>query len=166
MTRDILIVGATGQQGRATIDAVYKTLKASPQQHQEIRLLALTRSANGIQGSWPVWRWQIRQVLLLQQARDAQPFYIRFYDLRSQSTEIRNEELFYQKKEWRTITGNEVINTSIVMLEQDSWLNPHASPLQEPLMICGTFKDWLGGEQEVTSDSQVFNNLEFCKLSQ
>ncbi|RSL47797.1 hypothetical protein CEP53_009799 [Fusarium sp. AF-6] len=41
MTRDILIVGATGQQGRATIDAIYKTLNAS--QHQ-IRVLALTRS--------------------------------------------------------------------------------------------------------------------------
>ncbi|KAH7141127.1 hypothetical protein EDB81DRAFT_799452 [Dactylonectria macrodidyma] len=44
MTRDILIVGATGQQGKATIDAIYMTLKASSQQHQEIRILALTRS--------------------------------------------------------------------------------------------------------------------------
>ncbi|RSL84947.1 hypothetical protein CEP52_016288 [Fusarium oligoseptatum] len=41
MTRDILIVGATGQQGRATIDAIFNTLNAS--QHQ-IRVLALTRS--------------------------------------------------------------------------------------------------------------------------
>ncbi|KAF4966760.1 hypothetical protein FZEAL_10616 [Fusarium zealandicum] len=43
MTRDILIIGATGQQGKATIDALYKTLKSSPQQHQT-RVLALTRS--------------------------------------------------------------------------------------------------------------------------
>ncbi|KAM5345740.1 hypothetical protein ACJ41O_011601 [Fusarium nematophilum] len=43
MTRDILIVGATGQQGKATIDALYSTLKISPQPHQT-RILALTRS--------------------------------------------------------------------------------------------------------------------------
>ncbi|KAM0429022.1 hypothetical protein ACHAPT_006826 [Fusarium lateritium] len=43
MTRDILIVGATGQQGRATIDAIYKTLKTSQSQ---IRVLALTRSTS------------------------------------------------------------------------------------------------------------------------
>ncbi|KAF4970489.1 hypothetical protein FSARC_2508 [Fusarium sarcochroum] len=43
MTRDILIVGATGQQGKATINAIYKTLRNSPQQHNT-RILALTRS--------------------------------------------------------------------------------------------------------------------------
>ncbi|KAM0555986.1 hypothetical protein ACHAPJ_005967 [Fusarium lateritium] len=43
MTRDILIVGATGQQGKATINALYKTLRNSPQQHNT-RILALTRS--------------------------------------------------------------------------------------------------------------------------
>ncbi|KAH7137526.1 hypothetical protein B0J13DRAFT_559765 [Dactylonectria estremocensis] len=43
MTRDILIVGATGQQGKATINALYKTLKNSSQLH-ETRILALTRS--------------------------------------------------------------------------------------------------------------------------
>ncbi|RSL97153.1 hypothetical protein CDV31_013175 [Fusarium ambrosium] len=55
MTRDILIVGATGQQGRATIDAIYKTLNAS--QHQ-IRVLALTRSisspkSQALQSTYP-----------------------------------------------------------------------------------------------------------------
>lgn len=39
MTRDILIVGATGQQGKATIDAIFKTHRQS-----NIRILALTRS--------------------------------------------------------------------------------------------------------------------------
>ena len=39
MTRDILIVGATGQQGKATIDAIFKIHK-----HSDIRILALTRS--------------------------------------------------------------------------------------------------------------------------
>ncbi|RFN45535.1 transcription factor [Fusarium flagelliforme] len=39
MTRDILIVGATGQQGKATIDAIFKTRKQS-----DIRIIALTRS--------------------------------------------------------------------------------------------------------------------------
>ena len=43
MPRDILVVGATGQQGRATIDALSKTLAKSPQ-HQNFRILALTRS--------------------------------------------------------------------------------------------------------------------------
>ncbi|KAK7409420.1 hypothetical protein QQX98_008381 [Neonectria punicea] len=43
MTRDILIVGATGQQGQATINALYKTLNNSSQLH-ETRILALTRS--------------------------------------------------------------------------------------------------------------------------
>lgn len=42
MTPDILIVGATGQQGKATIDALYQTKKLSPA-HQ-FRILALTRS--------------------------------------------------------------------------------------------------------------------------
>ncbi|WXC52475.1 hypothetical protein QX201_012132 [Fusarium graminearum] len=42
MTRDILIVGATGQQGKATIDALFNTLKHSPQHNT--RILALTRS--------------------------------------------------------------------------------------------------------------------------
>lgn len=55
MTRDILIVGATGQQGRATIDAIYKTLNTS--QHQ-IRVLALTRSisspkSQALQSTYP-----------------------------------------------------------------------------------------------------------------
>ncbi|KAI8718431.1 NmrA domain-containing protein [Fusarium sp. LHS14.1] len=55
MTRDILIVGATGQQGRASIDAIYKTLNAS--QHQ-IRVLALTRSisspkSQALQSTYP-----------------------------------------------------------------------------------------------------------------
>ncbi|KAJ4269606.1 hypothetical protein NW762_001273 [Fusarium torreyae] len=45
MTRDILIVGATGQQGKATINALYKTLRNSPKQHN-IRILALTRSSS------------------------------------------------------------------------------------------------------------------------
>src|SRR5690348_5324594 len=39
MTRDILIVGATGQQGKATVDAIFKTHRQS-----NIRILALTRS--------------------------------------------------------------------------------------------------------------------------
>ncbi|RBR27038.1 uncharacterized protein FIESC28_00110 [Fusarium coffeatum] len=39
MTRDILIVGATGQQGKATIDAIFKAHKQC-----DIRILALTRS--------------------------------------------------------------------------------------------------------------------------
>lgn len=43
MTRDILIVGATGQQGKATIDALFKTRDNSTQP-QDIRILALTRS--------------------------------------------------------------------------------------------------------------------------
>ncbi|RSL82487.1 hypothetical protein CEP51_005117 [Fusarium floridanum] len=55
MTRDILIVGATGQQGRATIDAIFNTLNAS--QHQ-IRVLALTRSisspkSQALQSTYP-----------------------------------------------------------------------------------------------------------------
>ncbi|KAM0301518.1 hypothetical protein ACHAPM_005748 [Fusarium culmorum] len=44
MTRDILIVGATGQQGRATIIALFNTLKHSPQHNT--RILALTRSVS------------------------------------------------------------------------------------------------------------------------
>ncbi|KAG5755819.1 hypothetical protein H9Q70_001607 [Fusarium xylarioides] len=43
MTRNILIVGATGQQGKATIDALYKTISNLPG-HQDTRILALTRS--------------------------------------------------------------------------------------------------------------------------
>lgn len=43
MTRDILITGATGQQGRATIHALYRTLE-NTQQLDETRILALTRS--------------------------------------------------------------------------------------------------------------------------
>ncbi|RGP61389.1 hypothetical protein FLONG3_10545 [Fusarium longipes] len=43
MMRDILIVGATGQQGKATIDAVFTTLKQSSQSNT--RILALTRSS-------------------------------------------------------------------------------------------------------------------------
>ncbi|CAG7564462.1 unnamed protein product [Fusarium equiseti] len=39
MTKDILIVGATGQQGKATVDAIFKTHRQS-----DIRILALTRS--------------------------------------------------------------------------------------------------------------------------
>ena len=39
MTRDILIVGATGRQGKATIDAIFKTHSQS-----NVRILALTRS--------------------------------------------------------------------------------------------------------------------------
>lgn len=42
MTRDILIVGATGQQGKSTIDALY----ASAPHRPPIRILALTRSAS------------------------------------------------------------------------------------------------------------------------
>ncbi|VUC26665.1 unnamed protein product [Clonostachys rosea] len=42
MTQDILIVGATGQQGKATIDALYQAKDSSPA-HQ-FRILALTRS--------------------------------------------------------------------------------------------------------------------------
>ncbi|KAF4336561.1 hypothetical protein FBEOM_9545 [Fusarium beomiforme] len=42
MTRNILIVGATGQQGKATIDALFKTLNKS--QEHDVRVLALTRS--------------------------------------------------------------------------------------------------------------------------
>jgi uncharacterized protein YbjT (DUF2867 family) len=44
MTRDILIVGATGQQGKATINALVNTLKQSPRNN--IRILALTRSSS------------------------------------------------------------------------------------------------------------------------
>ncbi|KAF4945303.1 hypothetical protein FGADI_12043 [Fusarium gaditjirri] len=43
MNRNILIVGATGQQGKATIDALLKTLN-KPSQQQGISILALTRS--------------------------------------------------------------------------------------------------------------------------
>ncbi|KAF5618661.1 hypothetical protein F52700_12181 [Fusarium sp. NRRL 52700] len=43
MTRNVLIVGATGQQGKATIDALFKTLNKSAFQ-QDINILALTRS--------------------------------------------------------------------------------------------------------------------------
>ncbi|KAM0344853.1 hypothetical protein ACHAPU_007235 [Fusarium lateritium] len=43
MGHDILIVGATGQQGRGTIHALSSTLAKSPQ-HQDVRILALTRS--------------------------------------------------------------------------------------------------------------------------
>ena len=39
MTRDILTVGATGQQGKATIDAIFKTYRQS-----DVRIIALTRS--------------------------------------------------------------------------------------------------------------------------
>ncbi|KAM0504701.1 hypothetical protein ACHAP8_002087 [Fusarium lateritium] len=42
MTRDILIVGATGQQGKATINALFNTPNQSPQHNT--RILALTRS--------------------------------------------------------------------------------------------------------------------------
>ena len=45
MTRDILITGATGQQGRATINALYKALENTQQLH-ETRILALTRSVS------------------------------------------------------------------------------------------------------------------------
>lgn len=41
MSRDILIIGATGQQGKATIDALYATAPHNP----PLRILALTRSA-------------------------------------------------------------------------------------------------------------------------
>ncbi|KAF5691036.1 hypothetical protein FDENT_3640 [Fusarium denticulatum] len=47
MTRNILIVGATGQQGKATIDALFRTLKNSPDQ-EDIRILALTRSITSL----------------------------------------------------------------------------------------------------------------------
>ncbi|KAF5980440.1 hypothetical protein FCOIX_4824 [Fusarium coicis] len=43
MTRNILIVGATGQQGKATINALFEALKNSPE-HEDIKILALTRS--------------------------------------------------------------------------------------------------------------------------
>ncbi|KAF4454909.1 hypothetical protein F53441_2648 [Fusarium austroafricanum] len=43
MTRNFLIVGATGQQGKATINAILKTL-ANSTQRQDIKILALTRS--------------------------------------------------------------------------------------------------------------------------
>ncbi|EXK83547.1 hypothetical protein FOQG_12243 [Fusarium oxysporum f. sp. raphani 54005] len=57
MTRNILIVGATGQQGKATIDALYKTLSSSPG-HEDTRVLALTRSiespkAQSLQAEYP-----------------------------------------------------------------------------------------------------------------
>ncbi|KAM0185779.1 hypothetical protein ACHAPI_012018 [Fusarium lateritium] len=57
MTRDILIVGATGQQGKATIDALFKTRNNSIQP-QHIRILALTRSisspkAQALQSKYP-----------------------------------------------------------------------------------------------------------------
>ncbi|RBA10472.1 hypothetical protein FPRO05_05061 [Fusarium proliferatum] len=58
MTRNILIVGATGQQGKATIDALYKALDSSPG-HEDTRILALTRStesskAQSLQAEYPV----------------------------------------------------------------------------------------------------------------
>ncbi|KAF5571015.1 hypothetical protein FPHYL_773 [Fusarium phyllophilum] len=57
MTRNILIVGATGQQGKATIDALYKTLSSSPG-YGDIGILALTRSmtspkAQALQTEYP-----------------------------------------------------------------------------------------------------------------
>ncbi|KAF5579154.1 hypothetical protein FPANT_9727 [Fusarium pseudoanthophilum] len=57
MTRNILIVGATGQQGKATIDALYKTLGDSSG-HEDTRILALTRSvgspkAQSLQEKYP-----------------------------------------------------------------------------------------------------------------
>ncbi|KAF5247311.1 hypothetical protein FANTH_6402 [Fusarium anthophilum] len=57
MTRNILIVGATGQQGKATIDAIYKSLDSSPR-CEEISILALTRSisspkAQALQKEYP-----------------------------------------------------------------------------------------------------------------
>ncbi|TVY78975.1 hypothetical protein Focb16_v009595 [Fusarium oxysporum f. sp. cubense] len=57
MTRNILIVGATGQQGKATIDALYKTLSSSPGP-EDTRVLALTRSiespkAQSLQAEYP-----------------------------------------------------------------------------------------------------------------
>ncbi|KAI1029300.1 hypothetical protein LB504_010734 [Fusarium proliferatum] len=57
MTRNILIVGATGQQGKAAIDALYKTLESSPG-HEDTRILALTRSiespkAQALQAEYP-----------------------------------------------------------------------------------------------------------------
>ncbi|KAH7222545.1 uncharacterized protein BKA55DRAFT_584675 [Fusarium redolens] len=57
MTRNILIVGATGQQGKATIHALYKALN-EPSQQQDIRILALTRSiaspkAQALQTEYP-----------------------------------------------------------------------------------------------------------------
>lgn len=57
MTRNILIVGATGQQGKATIDALYKALSSSPG-HGDTRVLALTRSiespkAQSLQAEYP-----------------------------------------------------------------------------------------------------------------
>ncbi|KAF5538550.1 hypothetical protein FMEXI_9321 [Fusarium mexicanum] len=57
MTRNILIVGATGQQGKATIDALYKTLRSSPG-HGDVNILALTRSitspkAQALQTEYP-----------------------------------------------------------------------------------------------------------------
>ncbi|KAL4728248.1 hypothetical protein ACLX1H_004990 [Fusarium chlamydosporum] len=45
MTRDILIVGATGQQGKAAINALFNTLKQSSHQ-DSTSILALTRSVS------------------------------------------------------------------------------------------------------------------------
>ncbi|EWG54424.1 hypothetical protein FVEG_12642 [Fusarium verticillioides 7600] len=43
MTRNILIVGATGQQGKVTVDALFRAFKNS-REHEDIKILALTRS--------------------------------------------------------------------------------------------------------------------------
>ncbi|KAF5987978.1 hypothetical protein FBULB1_1728 [Fusarium bulbicola] len=57
MRRNILVVGATGQQGKATIDALYKTLGSWPG-CEDISILALTRSitspkAQALQKEYP-----------------------------------------------------------------------------------------------------------------
>lgn len=54
MTRDILVVGATGQQGKSVIDALYASAPHSP----PLRILALTRSvsstkAQALQAAYP-----------------------------------------------------------------------------------------------------------------
>ncbi|KAG9506366.1 hypothetical protein J7337_003349 [Fusarium musae] len=43
MERSILIIGAAGQQGKATIDALFRALENSPD-HEDIKILALMRS--------------------------------------------------------------------------------------------------------------------------
>ncbi|KAF5552221.1 hypothetical protein FNAPI_7136 [Fusarium napiforme] len=57
MARNILIIGATGQQSKATIDALFRALENSAE-HEDIEILALTRSitsqkAQALQAEYP-----------------------------------------------------------------------------------------------------------------